>query len=1043
MFSKIPTYKELKNQITKLKSKQPQEDLFNKMSQNFILIELIYDKKGKVIDLCYLEVNPAFEKLVGKKKEELINKRAKDVFETLNEYWLTLYEKVDRTGKPLTYSNHSGEMNRYYTIQAWKLKKGVIASTFIDITEQKLAEDTLKKTKDNEYKMLFDSTTEMFQVIELIYNQSAKPIDYYYREVNPAFEKFTRKTRKQLINKRVNNIFSIVEDYWLEKYHEVLTHGKPISFEEYGEEFDQYYKATCWKVDKKRVAIIFTDVTKQKRKEKELEKATIKIETQNKELQKLNKTDFVLGEDSFSLYFNYLPSPMAVYKLDANGSLIFMKVNIYMTTLLGLNPDDMIGKSFIEIFPKKKNTEAHELLISVAKGKFKSQKFIDLYKDKNLSTWSEVTIFNLGKNKVGAVSFDISKQKNAEVALDKSDHQYKMLFDSMTEMVKTIEVIYDSKNKPIDFYVHEVNQACLNFLGKTKEQVLNKKASSFIDTIEDYWLNEFANVDKTGVPSTFENYGVEFDKYYSVFAWKISKNKVIIIFTDITEKRRIEKYKVEVKLKLDKIASESKGTEKLANIGSWMFNTLTEKAVWSDEMFNIWGFDIEKGTPDYDTIMKQIHRNDFELYSKYVMEAINFSTPYAIEFRIHTQNGEIKTIKAVCEAVTDPINGVISLQGINQDVTKQKLFEKELIQHERLKAIGEMSSSIAHDFNNSLQVMMGNLELVKLQNDISSKSLNRLNSIGSIITDVATRVNALQQFGDTEHDVREAELMNLNIIIDESINQSRSLWKGNAEKAGLQINVITGFNVIPEINFTIGELKSAIYNIIKNSVEAMPKGGNIIIKTGIKPEGVFARFTDTGIGMTEETKLKLFQPFYSTKEVKMGRGLGMSGVYRILKKHKAEITLMSSEIDKGTTFEITFPIGLQGLVKENTKKEPILKDKETFRILWVDDDNTIGEIASEGLQFIGHTCDYVNSGKKALASLNTKNYDFVFTDIGMPNMNGWELADRIRRKFGSNIKIVIVTGWSISEKTKSEHAVNFILQKPFVLEELEGVLNSL
>ena len=1047
MFHKKPTYKELKNQITALKGKQQHEDLFNKMAQNFILTELIYDEKGSVIDFRYLEVNPAFEKLVGKKKEELIDKRAKEVFEILNEYWLTLYEKVDRTGKPLTYSNPSGELNRYYTIHAWKLKKGVIASTFIDITEQKLAEDKLKQKKDNEYKMLFDSTTDLFQVIELIYNKSGKPVDYYYREVNPAFEKFTRKTRNQLIDKRVQNLFNVVKDSGLETYHKTLISGNTSSFEEYDEEFEQYYKATCWKINEKRVAVIFTNVTKQKQKEKELEKelekATKKITTQNKELQKLNETDLVLGEDSFSIYFNYLPNPMAVYTLEKDNTLVFVKANLYLTKLLNVATDAIIGKSYLEIFPSNKNSKAHKLMLSIAKGKFKSQKFIDNYNDNNLSIWSEVTVFNLGENKVGTISFDISKQKNAEIALDKSASQYKMLFDSMGGMLQTIEVIYDDQDKPIDFYVRDINPSLLNFVGKTKKEVLNKRASSFIDTIEDSWLTEFSNVDKNGIAKTFENYGAEFDKYYSVIAWKISEKRVGVILTDITEKRREEKHKADVKLMLDKIVNESKGAQKLANIGSWMFNSATQKTEFSDEMFNIWGFDSEKGTPSHDAIAKQIHADDVELHDIAITAAVNFGTPYAIEFRIYTPNGEIKTIRAICEAFINPQDEVLNLQGINQDITEQKMFEKELIQHERLKAIGEMSSSIAHDFNNSLQGMMGNLELVKLQNDISSKNLNRLDNIGSMITDVASRVNALQEFGDTEHDIREAELMNLNTIIDESINQSRSLWKDNAEKAGLQINMITNFNVIPEINFTTGELKSAIYNIIKNSVEAMPKGGNIIIKTGVRPEGVFARFTDTGIGMSEETKLKIFQPFYSTKEFKLGRGLGMSGVYRILKKHKAEIALIASEINKGTTFEITFPIGLQGGLKEQSENEPILKGKEVFRVLWVDDDPTIGEVAKELVESIGHTCDYVNSGNTALASLDTKKYDFLFTDIGMPKMNGWELTDRIRDKFGGNIKIVIVTGWDINEKMKSEHAVNFILQKPFVLEELEEVFEIL
>ena len=349
--------------------------------------------------------------------------------------------------------------------------------------------------------------------------------------------------------------------------------------------------------------------------------------------------------------------------------------------------------------------------------------------------------------------------------------------------------------------------------------------------------------------------------------------------------------------------------------------------------------------------------------------------------------------------------------------------------------MGEMSSSIAHDFNNSLQEMMGNLEIVKLDSALSESTTKRINSIVSIIEDVADRVSALQKFSDTDHADKNSKPLDLNTLIEESLNESRPLWKDAMEKEGFKINGNTEFGSIPKILSTSGELKAAIYNLVKNSVEAMPQGGHLKITTGLKAEGVYARFSDTGIGMTEETKLKLFDPFYSTKGFELGRGLGMSGVYSIVKKYDGEIAVISSEINKGTTIELVFPITNRDENIEVSNEQP--KDKSSFNVLWVDDDFLIAKSSSLLVESLGHLCDETNSGKKALAFLEEKKYDFIFTDIGMPKMNGWELADAIRNRFGNEPKIIAVTGWEIEEKVKKEHGIDFVLQKPFTLKLLK------
>ena len=255
------------------------------------------------------------------------------------------------------------------------------------ISQKKQQPNGLQQSEER-YQALFNSMTDMFQVFELVYDSDGKPIDCYFREVNPALEKLTGKTSAQLIDKKVRDLFHF-EEYWLERYHRILTTGKSESFEDYGKEFDKYYKVIAWKVGENKVATIFTDITIQKKAENSLKKA--------------------------------------------------------------------------------------------------------------------------------------------------KENQYKMLFDSMTEMVETIELIYDTEGKPIDYYIRDINTSFASFLGKTKKEIINKKVSSVMQNIEESWLHTFAKVENTGIAISFEDYGVDFKTYFYCTAWKISKTLLGVSFTDISQ----------------------------------------------------------------------------------------------------------------------------------------------------------------------------------------------------------------------------------------------------------------------------------------------------------------------------------------------------------------------------------------------------------------------------------------------------------------------------------------------------------------------------
>ena len=370
------------------------------------------------------------------------------------------------------------------------------------------------------------------------------------------------------------------------------------------------------------------------------------------------------------------------------------------------------------------------------------------------------------------------------------------------------------------------------------------------------------------------------------------------------------------------------------------------------------------------------------------------------------------------------------------DITERKQYEKATIESQRLNAIGEMASSIAHDFNNSLQSILGNLEIAILQLDLPEYSLKRFKTIMTVIEDAAIRIQKIQHFSSKTSVHKKHSVLNLNALATEVISQSKPLWKDEAEKKGLKIAFITNFVLIPNISDNGSELRIALYNVIKNSVEAMPKGGKISIETGKKGENFFMKITDTGIGMDENSKTRIFQPFYTTKGFELGRGLGMSGAYSIIKEHNGSIHVKNSELGKGTTVEIVLPFAQNG--KQNKMEETLSEVQSILKVLWVEDDAGIRESSCMIVEALGHKCDTACSGKEALEYLKNYNYDVVITDIGMPEMSGWQLALLIKKKYNDTIKIAVATGWSseVEEKTKKKYGVSYVLGKPFTIAQL-------
>jgi signal transduction histidine kinase len=387
-----------------------------------------------------------------------------------------------------------------------------------------------------------------------------------------------------------------------------------------------------------------------------------------------------------------------------------------------------------------------------------------------------------------------------------------------------------------------------------------------------------------------------------------------------------------------------------------------------------------------------------------------------------------------------PTNDDVSL--FFSDVTQKKQTEKAIYESQRLSTIGEMANAFSHDFNNYLQVILANIDVLN-QKLVTIKDVqDYLNTIHLATKDAATRVQLLQRFAGTKSKVSEYDRVNLNAITMDAIAQSKPVWKTEPEKHGIKINLIEKCTVISDIIGNENELRAVLYNLIKNSVEAMPKGGDIIIETDSNHDGAFLRVIDHGEGIPESDVHRVFEPFFTTKGFDAGKGLGLSGVYNIIQEHKGTIRVASTKVGHGTTFEIFIPY--YDFLEKPITSDPSGKREKPI-VLWVDDDDMIRQIGYEMLSIINYEVTVAGSGAEALDILSKGEFDILLSDIGMPGMSGWQLMDIVNELYPGKYKRVLISGWGdqVTEEQKIEHKIDFVLAKPVNMKQMKKLLEDL
>ncbi|OHD54680.1 MAG: hypothetical protein A2Y33_02550 [Spirochaetes bacterium GWF1_51_8] len=482
---------------------------------------------------------------------------------------------------------------------------------------------------------------------------------------------------------------------------------------------------------------------------------------------------------------------------------------------------------------------------------------------------------------------------------------------------------------------------------------------------------------------------------------------------------------------------------KTVRLGIWETNIPLNETTWNSEMYGIFGMD--KNTTDTSAlnIVDFVHPDDRNRFAMERENAFRNGVDYDLQIKIVRPNGEERHVRTLSHTYEFEDGKPAKIIGVFDDITDQVNTYNTIIRNQRLNAIGEFASGVAHDFNNSLESILGNIELLFLNKGTNDETRDTLQSMKKSVSDASARIKKLQSFNKPSANKSAYVEINLNDVIADVIAQTRPLWKDSAEQNGVYFDIVKNLNAIPDVSGNESELRSAVYNLLKNSVEAMPKGGKIEITTGINDGFVEAAIADNGIGMDEETAAKVFQPFFTTKGYELGRGLGMSGVYSVIQDHKGDIEIARSVPGEGTLIRFRLPVSKNRKLKTPPKPEPVGQTKR-LQVLWVDDEQSIRQLGQRRMEMLGHLCDTAENGEKAIRMIQSNPYDLIITDIGMPVMNGWQLIDRVRSMIGVDIEIAVLSGGGEDQlkEMKSGEKEVYILNKPIEIEKLSELLET-
>ncbi|MEW6328337.1 MAG: response regulator [Thermodesulfobacteriota bacterium] len=509
---------------------------------------------------------------------------------------------------------------------------------------------------------------------------------------------------------------------------------------------------------------------------------------------------------------------------------------------------------------------------------------------------------------------------------------------------------------------------------------------------------------------------------------------VVLVFRDIRERRKAER-------DLQESERRYRGLYETALVGLYRSRISDGKIIMANQRAaNILGYSSIEGLTSEFVFGK---RYSPERRTELLRKLEECGTVSDFEIQVTRKDGE--KIDLMITARAYPEDGYI--EGAMIDVTEKKRLEAQLLQAQKMEAIGTLAGGIAHDFNNLLMVIEGYASLMLSDLDSSHPHYNKLKHIEEQVRS-GSELTA-QLLGFARRGKYKPRPVNLNEIIKKTSSMFARTKKEITIREKYDPDLCT-------VEADQGQIEQVLLNLYVNAWQAMPTGGDIYLETSnvmldesySKPYkvqgGRYAKIsvTDTGIGMDEATRRRVFEPFFTTREMGRGSGLGLASAYGIIKNHGGIINVYS-EKGHGTTFTIYLPASAKEVIREKEMSVKMVKGTET--ILFVDDEEMVRNVGRELLEELDYKVLIARNGEEAvdIYRANKGGIDLVILDMIMPGIGGGETYDRLK-EIDPGIKVLLSSGYSINGEASKilERGCSGFIQKPFNMQRLSAKIRE-
>ncbi|MBL7135152.1 MAG: PAS domain S-box protein [Candidatus Marinimicrobia bacterium] len=1035
--------------------KQAEETLHKSEERFRSIVENSHD--GIIIiddDYKFLYVNDEFCKILDRPRTEIIGKDFREFLDgesltLVTDYYIRRQKGEDVPPRYEFNIVRPNGISRRVEISSTIIKdsKGRIKSVaqLLDITERKKAEEALRNS-ERDYRELFENMMDGLVVHKLIVDKNGKPVDYILEKVNSATERILSWKREDIEGKRATEVYGR-DTPFIERYARVAQTGEAEYFIDYYPRFGRWYEITSFCPKIGHFANIFRDITERKRAEiiqkslyqiatsvhatksmgelsriiqlelgKVLDTTNFFIALYNKEEEKISLPYFADEKDHFETF--PAGKTCTAYVIKNEKSLLAKQKKL--KELIKSGKVEVVGtlsKVWLGV-PLKVENEVVGALV------------VQSYTDENAYNEKDLELLEFVSSQIG-LSIE---HKRSDEKVQESEEKYRLLVESIND-----GIVISQRDKFIFF-----NKQFSEMLGYTYDELFMKDYRDIYTEKSVEILMERKRLRDRGkyVPSRYETVfkkkdgtTIDVEANVTIIEYKGDKATFAVI-RNITKRKKSEKAIRDSEANFKSLAQNAFDSIAINNEdGDYVYVNRRSAELTGYSIKELLKLNLKDLTPHSNT-EKVLNRSKRRIRIK-GKPIDNF-----FEATLLRKDGVELPIEVT--ATRTIWQGKPADMVFFRDITERKKLEEEALKSQKLESIGILAGGIAHDFNNILTAIFGNITLAKMYAKPEDKVYDRLVRAEKASMRAKDLTQRLLTFSNGGAPVKEiASVVNL--------------LKESATFALTGSNVICKFAIphdIRQVEIDRGQISQVINNLVINADQAMPDGGTIVINveninigkesTLFLNAGKYVKINieDQGIGISEKYLNKIFDPYFTTKT--KGSGLGLATVFSIIKNHDGLITV-DSKLGVGTKFSIYLPASTKKALEEGKREGKPLTGKG--RILLMDDDELLREVAGKMIENLGYEIEFAKDGNETISLYkNTLKssipFDAVIMDLTIPGGMGGKYAIKKLLKIDPDAKAIVSSGYYNDPIMSEFEKYGFVgvVAKPYKIEELGEAL---